>query len=789
MLSDPDSITDGPDRILSTLRHGFFPESRSASPYNNASFARSTTGIKDTGRPSVIRMSMPADMGHFLDTQDTRPDVFTANEDSMLQMLLRSLPEPPASSSIASVTALADSLPQPPTSPLSPSSSGCSTPSTDTLDVLYSKPLLDTPFLNNLPLLDTPAPSQSTEAEHQQLRSIPSMDTLSSKPTVVDSKPSVGVGNRATWCAPARAEQCREGGPRRASVGEWLGDQKPPKSPHFDEGSSYVTALGRKAAADPRLPAPQGSGRLGWFRIDVLGAFEPSSGARPKAIVEDLLNGSTNPTSALSGHKSLSRLLLGNKPVPTTQTGIRQPSTLHRAHTVHRRCRPVVSFQTSGTNMVEDVPARSVDIERMVAAYLPHVYSEFQKQQACPTADATTTPPVMEPKQADKTPPPCLNSTTSSANRLSAVEGSGIRPPRRLERLSSTISTVLEPRLFAPRLQPVRPITRRQSEVQALITQANAVLGTGLRTADPPRSRLRPPRSSLPLTLGGSLTLSPRSSLLGSPTRTPTDQGSSLMAALSRQHHRLDSARECSGEISPLSLTPVRSLSFVSNRAATGLRAPNSCPAVQSSSRIPMGRRPPSGQLNNMPARASVQPQGMRRLAAAGRSKSLAHTDVHHTGRPVEEFLTLRPVHTPDLVPRTIDPRLVERAMTPMLKHNMGSLNMAVNRVNRVSSESADLGSQMLRHVGALSMAREPSADLESRLSPLNSPEPRRSFGSGRFTLPTSLFSRSKKQPLLVSAIPMPPSGSKPMSPLKAGLSNIPSLSKAKSIWSLKGRR
>ncbi|KAJ1729749.1 hypothetical protein LPJ72_004808, partial [Coemansia sp. Benny D160-2] len=552
----------------------------------------------------------------------------------------------------------------------------------------------------------------------------------------------------------------------------------------------------------------------------------------------------------------------------------------------------------------------------------------------------------------------CDTATYLHTAQLHAARSSSLR--RTTTPSSSALPSPATPRSLVPRPS----VSRRRSEVQALISQANAVLGNsnssgsnGFGTAPPAASRLRPPRSSLPLSFaeniharapnGSSssssgrfsgnyysqslryslatprtsvLSLSPRnsqrlSSLSESEATTAPLRASppaSLSAALSRQHHRLESARGESaspgGDVSPLALTPVRSLNsdvFASVRTARGMRASVSFSAGSAaaaagslasasasalgSTRIPIIRNASASQIHaSMPAIRRLPSSGRLRpvgadhddsISSSSSLPSLARRVTVNQGRRVaaaaaaaaasaafssgasdsdSEFLTLRPVHTPDLVPRTIDPRLIERAMTPMLKRNIKaqqqqqprSLAHALVGSLVESMESMESGAkathallppppshsppppppphpqsqsppqQALPLSPRLSQSLSPRQSLlardststttqdasgsVSRMSPLNSPDisadapRRRSFGAGRFAMPAGLFSRSKKnssKPVsAVSAIPMPPpppasasaSSSAKVRSSNLGISNIPSLSKARSLWSLK---
>ncbi|KAJ1900406.1 hypothetical protein LPJ66_001491 [Kickxella alabastrina] len=202
--------------------------------------------------------------------------------------------------------------------------------------------------------------------------------------------------------------------------------------------------------------------------------------------------------------------------------------------------------------------------------------------------------------------------------------------------------------------------------------------------------------------------------------------------------------------------------------------------------------------------------------SASASASGLQRPSIQNLFKQDDEFLTLRPVHTPDIVPRTIDPRLVERAMTPMLKTNVGILHSSIADMLRTNAsphakvstitfaytlsdddddEVEDFGEFCARNVpqspdgAAIALATVPEVSpnteeaLQSHLSPLNSPAglpvvdfaesttPKastsntaiRSSFSGRFGRP-SFLSRNRTKSLAkpettsstVSGIPMP---------------------------------
>ncbi|KAJ1898014.1 hypothetical protein LPJ66_003015 [Kickxella alabastrina] len=231
------------------------------------------------------------------------------------------------------------------------------------------------------------------------------------------------------------------------------------------------------------------------------------------------------------------------------------------------------------------------------------------------------------------------------------------------------------------------------------------------------------------------------------------------------------------------------------------------------------GRVGPVNSSNANSERNSDEMKTRRSVTVGSTSASapgLQRPSIQNLFKQDDEFLTLRPVHTPDIVPRTIDPRLVERAMTPMLKTNVGILHSSIAdmlrtnasphaKVNTITlaytlsddddDEVEDFGEFCARNVpqspdaaaSALATVPEVSPNtegaLQSHLSPLNSPAglpvvdfsesitPKastsntatRSSFSGRFGRP-SFLSRNRTKSLAkpettssaVSGIPMP---------------------------------
>ncbi|KAJ2260840.1 hypothetical protein GGI01_002715 [Coemansia sp. RSA 376] len=614
----------------------------------------------------------------------------------------------------------------------------------------------------------------------------------------------------------------------------------------------------------------------------------------------------------------------------------RQPNTLLSALST-----PTMSF-TISTDDTGDRPVRTVDVEAMTAAYLPHVHSLLDDSES----SDITLPSEDIPLLSDCLRTPSQSSTATLADSLRSEAPSEQpkptpprsllrRPQRRSDIGLSTVSIKPETALPMPRQQlrasasvmnlrgayverassqslasamrrsttasisqiaapprPQQPVSRRRSEVQALITQANAVMSSGLRRSsalDPPASQglkqLRPPRASFPLYSTPSLSLLRSPGLLSdaapSGLRTPTALSSSLSAALSRQQHRLEPARGehllrhsiSSGDMAlPLSmLAPVRSINAElltsvpriprGSTPLSGIRPPPpSAPANMSRNSVaaqptPLTRRlTPGAPLSSRatgtartslagpmsagssrlrhsgPSSATLRqtykasfydgsdsdeytatPSGLppRRLTSGSIMRSRPGVQALFSGNSCDEgFLTLRPVHTPDLVPRTIDPRLIERAMTPMLKTNVGiqysslvDLVRSAATINAVETvdDDEDIDLEYLPpHLPTLTEV-SPAAEMpQSKFSPINSPERSPALApvgsNGKVAKPSFLAryrsAKTSTAPLPVSAIPLPPAVQKtsvqPPQSRALGFSNIPTLRKARSLWTMR---
>ncbi|KAJ2119418.1 hypothetical protein IW147_005892 [Coemansia sp. RSA 720] len=977
---------------------------------------------------SSARLSMPADVCDFLDLAQSGLAAEPAQEgshSSMLYALLSSLPEPPLSqprcSVVDTLSALADELPQPPLSPthslpppLSPPTSPAPTPrmarspATLAAAVAVVKEQAVAVF-DTLSTLETPASSRRNTDEvplsqQQELRQ------LSGTPTLLDEMPpespffadiadhdihrtrdsirnaklarsrSLGA-TRSTWCAPdaeplfASLHQSNKTGARaslagildawgpKATTAEWLSARPPSAADRCEPSNSAETPTRHEAR---------------WFQVRVHSLF--ARGAAQAAVDEMSDTASTTSSltavedddpdmqAALARHPAALALVKPTTKSQHAETGIRKPTRLS-SQRKQRHTRPALSFMVSSHGPVaDDRMVQSVDVEAMMAAYLPHIhaqlntgdvaeatrertasesstladphsslhgdnpgYAESQRSTSSEdTLQGARTPRRMRPPQSliEQRRKSAAQGSDSAIKVIARNSDSAIKaadlsthrtPKPRLRQISSTanlrapesaterrrVHTVSQ--LAAPRV-PATLASRRRSEVEALITQANAVLngsGSGrIRQSLPqqrqqtsqPISRLRPPRASLPLSAdmahrNSSIVISPRSSVImsnprisvmsdsamsriPSPVSTMRSPATPLGMAMTRQHYRLDAAqrqqsnRSSNGEISPLALTPVHSSIGAEIKSCTLPTPRQSRPSISLSglrptvncgpSRIPVTptyKRPPPGMVAPRGASASMVATpgsgglaGMRRTAAQhtqmrrlGSSDALCSSTISYGSSSLmhsiyssdsddslpglaapsllrrapsrayrdDEFLTLRPVHTPDIVPRTIDPRLVERAMTPMLKLNpakqlasASSLSRMVQQLSDDNSSISSMHGTTRTKLGKVSReilvpvpeAKSPSIDQVSRMSPLNSPKhssvTRPSTDSSRrFGKPGFLSRRWTKHstsPVPVSAIPMPPPvqsqpAKKPMS------SKIPSLKKARSLWSIRG--
>ncbi|KAJ2763473.1 hypothetical protein IWQ56_004838, partial [Coemansia nantahalensis] len=360
---------------------------------------------------------------------------------------------------------------------------------------------------------------------------------------------------------------------------------------------------------------------------------------------------------------------------------LRMPSRLGRGGSPLRtRSTPALSFLVpdSPGPVAADRFVQSVDIEKMVQAHLPHLYARIGPCEGASgdTAAAAEASGPLRGRTPSASSAMTLAESTAAAGSLceyaeshqsaSSEEtlhrpsrrGSGIAPQlqvalRKPGRSVATAAASLKiQRVSAadqqlqlpPPLQirrrvhtdsQIPPVAehRRRCEVQALLSQANAVLSSGRHrtpTALPaptslPVGRLRPPRASLPIVGPGgihrlgslSVNTSRRTSMLSSPSprasaawdvgaassgipspgsaspsglRTPT----ALSVTLTRLQHRIERVGSGSSSpddpISPLALTPVRAPSLAAPRSvrlSAALAPVRALPVAGIVSRIP----------------------------------------------------------------------------------------------------------------------------------------------------------------------------------------------------------
>ncbi|KAJ1804725.1 hypothetical protein LPJ56_006668, partial [Coemansia sp. RSA 2599] len=207
-------------------------------------------------------------------------------------------------------------------------------------------------------------------------------------------------------------------------------------------------------------------------------------------------------------------------------------------------------------------------------------------------------------------------------------------------------------------------------------------------------SGLRPP-STIALS-GGTVSRIPLSGAAATPTPTPTMRG---------QRHQRPSGNGGGGLANARSSVVV-SPPFGATGQMSGIRLPPATSRLRHVASSNTLRGSGYGQRSAYGARNYAESSDSdeythapaRYLAQSGSNSSLygkpRRLGVQGMFKPDDEFLTLRPVHTPDIVPRTIDPSLVERAMTPMLKTNAGILHSSIADMLR-NSASIDMQTNM----------------------------------------------------------------------------------------------
>ncbi|KAJ2756770.1 hypothetical protein GGI19_000574 [Coemansia pectinata] len=192
------------------------------------------------------------------------------------------------------------------------------------------------------------------------------------------------------------------------SADDWLINQEPPISPLFAD-ENRLAAERRKSVSiaesllssstcrpEEDVKVPERSTR--WYKVDVHSLFSSPLAAmsgRPRVAITDLSDSSkpADPNDpdvqrALRRYPlalALSSRQQKRQSPAVTPTRIRVPSQRQPSPTAPVLSVPTLSF-TISTDGTSDRPVRSVDVEAMAAAYLPHVHALLNDPDACSAA-------------------------------------------------------------------------------------------------------------------------------------------------------------------------------------------------------------------------------------------------------------------------------------------------------------------------------------------------------------------------------------------------------------------
>ncbi|KAI8318477.1 hypothetical protein GQ54DRAFT_314450, partial [Martensiomyces pterosporus] len=409
-----------------------------------------------------------------------------------------------------------------------------------------------------------------------------------------------------------------------------------------------------------------------------------------------------------------------------------------------------------------------------------------------------------------------IPSPTSGLRAPTSLVAALNRHQHRLESVRQEVSSSESPAAMTP---------ARNSSIESFVAGGGSGSGSGSGIKTPtPLSGIRPPAStgSLVRTLG--VSIKPPHSASGGGTGGNSSNSSS--GTLTPAYRRAPGGHSLAAAAAATASTVGRRQG---ERVAAAVKTPHTISAAssfsgtQQASSIGRLRSVRSSTTSLRSAYTSgVSTGGVRggsvdavtaQWEAGGRRTPTAphrRPDVRGVFNQQNEFLTLRPVHTPDLIPRRFDPRLVERAMTPMLKSNVGrsysSRAAAQNFSNGGDDESSYEYQEPHSAIQVLPTLPEDPSSAEtpvseetplsaglppSHISPLNSPEIPSGAGflAGTFSKPSFLsWGRGKSASSApVSAIPQPsPSRVSGSAASARPPSLIPSLRKSKSLWSLK---
>ncbi|KAJ2904704.1 hypothetical protein GGI21_004256, partial [Coemansia aciculifera] len=437
--------------------------------------------------------------------------------------------------------------------------------------------------------LGTPASSRRNTDEARQnprgLQQQASVDSLVSASDTISSTVELGVGEmppvspffaRVSFADIADARETV----RRASLRHSLARTASPDGEGGEErsGRMSLAEISRALASvfDPTGDQPiQKKTRRRWFRVNVFGLLTAAS-QDARIEVTEIGDDGERPVDlndpdvrrALRRYPMVLAMGSRQQKQSTSQTPVtrmRAPKQLKKPLAFSL---PALSFTVSSMSSTgADRSVRAIDVGAMAAAYLPRVHAMLNESEApLPTADDRPRTPsqsstatladslrleapteIQQPKPRSLLRRPRHRSDIGLTNQKSEIPSTIPRlrssasvmnlrglyselSPGRLSGGSTTasISQIAMPPTPARPSLIGQPVSRRRSEVQALITQANAVMSRSRSPpVDSPSSTL--PRASFPLysapSLGGDPSIS------------------GLRAALSRQQHRLEPAR------------------------------------------------------------------------------------------------------------------------------------------------------------------------------------------------------------------------------------------------------
>ncbi|KAJ1933787.1 hypothetical protein EC988_009008, partial [Linderina pennispora] len=221
---------------------------------------------------------------------------------------------------------------------------------------------------------------------------------------------------------------------------------------------------------------------------------------------------------ALRRHPMVLAMMRPKRPkVSSVPTRMKRPSARQSAFRGMSLQIPTHSFVVSTRRQASDRSVRGMDVDKMVETYLPRLYSQSLVAQQVPTPSASPDSALAESEvahagigvektqvvptaDADRPTVNKLRATASTMNMRAMFHrplGEFTEPQiPRLGNRATPRDSIMVSRRAAGRAA-AGSVSRRRSEVEELISQANAVLGSGRKIST--GSLIRPPRSSLPV--------------------------------------------------------------------------------------------------------------------------------------------------------------------------------------------------------------------------------------------------------------------------------------------------